>query len=171
MSTCDDGVDGERKQQSTPATMWQVPNGPYTPATIKGIPSKLPGQQETEKGRTEVSRACVDPTFEHKFWLECSFHLASNHHEPAPTISYSFHTKKPPDETKALSALIGLPLAPMFPFSAGNYLLGGEMSVTFRTFVIATIFGCLLSNLLSVSVGMGGSELFFPTTTTLDGVL
>jgi hypothetical protein len=93
MSTCDDGVDGERKQQSTPATMWQVPNG-YTPATIKGIPSKLPGQQETEKGRTEVSRACVDPTFEHKFWLECSFHLASNHHEPAPTISYSFHTKK-----------------------------------------------------------------------------
>jgi uncharacterized membrane protein YdjX (TVP38/TMEM64 family) len=87
-----------------------------------------------------------------------------------PPLATHFTQKKPPDETKALLALIGLRLAPTFPFSAGNYLLGGGTSVTFRPFVIATIFGCLLSNLLSVSVGMGGSELFFPTTTTLDGV-
>jgi hypothetical protein len=53
--------------------LWQVPNG-YTAATVKGIPSKDIGRQEAEKGRTEVSRACVDPTFKHKFRLEYSFH-------------------------------------------------------------------------------------------------
>jgi hypothetical protein len=43
--------------------LWQVPNG-YTPNTDKsGMPTKLPGRQETEKGRTDVERACVDPTF------------------------------------------------------------------------------------------------------------
>ena len=54
--------------------LWQVPMG-YTPnLTSKGMPTKLPGRQETEKGRTEVARACVDPTFKHKFRLEFSFH-------------------------------------------------------------------------------------------------
>jgi uncharacterized membrane protein YdjX (TVP38/TMEM64 family) len=74
------------------------------------------------------------------------------------------------DESKVLLTLIGLRLAPMFPFSATNYLLGGGTSVTWKPFVIATIFGCLLSNLLSVSVGMGGSELLFPTTLPSNGV-
>jgi|UniRef100_A0A7S2UL91 uncharacterized membrane protein YdjX (TVP38/TMEM64 family) len=62
-------------------------------------------------------------------------------------------------EEKVLLALIGLRLAPFFPFSAGNYLLGGGTGVGLRPFIIATIFGCLLSNLLSVSIGIGGSEL------------
>lgn len=62
-------------------------------------------------------------------------------------------------EDKVLLALIGLRLAPFFPFSAGNYLLGGGTGVGLRPFIIATIFGCLLSNLLSVSVGIGGSGL------------
>jgi hypothetical protein len=53
--------------------LWQVPNG-YQPALVKGLPAKLPGRQETEKGRTEVARACVDPTFKHKFRLEFTFH-------------------------------------------------------------------------------------------------
>lgn len=62
-------------------------------------------------------------------------------------------------EEKVLLALIGLRLAPFFPFSAGNYLLGGGTGVGLRPFILATLFGCLLSNLLSVSVGIGGSEL------------
>lgn len=53
--------------------LWQVPNG-YNPTIINGMPGKLPGRQETEKGRTEVARACMDPTFKHKFRLEFSFH-------------------------------------------------------------------------------------------------
>ena len=54
--------------------LWQVPNG-YMPTTnSKGIPSKLPGRQETEKGRTEVARATVDPTFKHNFRLDFKFH-------------------------------------------------------------------------------------------------
>ena len=63
-------------------------------------------------------------------------------------------------EGKVLLALIGLRLAPFFPFSAGNYLLGGGTGVGLRPFVVATLFGCVLSNLLSVSVGIGGSELW-----------
>ena len=62
-------------------------------------------------------------------------------------------------EGKVLLALIGLRLAPFFPFSAGNYLLGGGTGVGLRPFIVATLFGCLLSNLLSVTVGIGGSEL------------
>lgn len=62
-------------------------------------------------------------------------------------------------EEKVLLALIGLRLAPFFPFSAGNYLLGGGTSVGLKPFVVATLVGCLLSNFLSVSVGIGGSEL------------
>eukprot|EP00934_Nitzschia_sp_Nitz4_P005879 Nitzschia sp. Nitz4//scaffold331_size19140//14440//16370//NITZ4_008735-RA/size19140-augustus-gene-0.17-mRNA-1//-1//CDS//3329548185//5869//frame0 len=54
--------------------LWQVPNG-YTPSmTPEGMPQKLPGRLEMEMGRTEVSRACVNPTFKHKFRLEFSFH-------------------------------------------------------------------------------------------------
>jgi uncharacterized membrane protein YdjX (TVP38/TMEM64 family) len=56
-------------------------------------------------------------------------------------------------------ALIGLRLAPFFPFSAGNYLLGGATGVGLKPFFLATVLGCLLSNFLSVSVGMGGIEL------------
>jgi len=64
------------------------------------------------------------------------------------------------NEGKVLLALIGLRLAPFFPFSAGNYLLGGATSVGLRPFVVATVFGCLLSNFVSVIiVGVGGSEL------------
>jgi len=62
-------------------------------------------------------------------------------------------------EDKVLLALIGLRLAPFFPFSAGNYLLGGGTGVSLKPFFLATILGCLLSNFLSVSVGIGGSEL------------
>jgi uncharacterized membrane protein YdjX (TVP38/TMEM64 family) len=62
-------------------------------------------------------------------------------------------------ESQVLLALIGLRLAPFFPFSAGNYLLGAGTGVGLRPFLLATILGCLLSNLLSVSVGIGGSEL------------
>eukprot|EP00586_Coscinodiscus_wailesii_P014165 CAMPEP_0172506004 /NCGR_PEP_ID=MMETSP1066-20121228/191090_1 /TAXON_ID=671091 /ORGANISM="Coscinodiscus wailesii, Strain CCMP2513" /LENGTH=188 /DNA_ID=CAMNT_0013282845 /DNA_START=108 /DNA_END=676 /DNA_ORIENTATION=+ len=62
------------------------------------------------------------------------------------------------DESKVLAALIGLRLAPFFPFSAGNYLLGGATSVNIRPFLIATLFGCALSNVLNVSVGVGGGN-------------
>ena len=62
-------------------------------------------------------------------------------------------------ESRVFLALIGLRLAPFFPFSAGNYLLGAGTGVGLRPFLLATIIGCLLSNLLSVSVGIGGSEL------------
>jgi hypothetical protein len=53
--------------------LWQVPNG-YTPTFINGMPSKLPGRQEREEGRTEVARNCVNPTFKHRFRLEYAFH-------------------------------------------------------------------------------------------------
>lgn len=53
--------------------LWQAPVG-YKPTIVKGMPSKLPGRQEIEKGRTEIARACTDPTFKHKFRLEFSFH-------------------------------------------------------------------------------------------------
>lgn len=62
-------------------------------------------------------------------------------------------------EGKVLLALIGLRLAPFFPFSAGNYLLGGATGVGVRPFFLATLIGCVLSNFVSVSVGMGGIEL------------
>ena len=57
-------------------------------------------------------------------------------------------------------ALVGLRLAPFFPFSAGNYLLGGATGVGLRPFILATLLGCLLSNFVSVSIGMGGMELW-----------
>jgi hypothetical protein len=53
--------------------LWRVPNG-YTPTIVNGMPSKLPGRVEDEMGRTEVSRACVNPTFKHRFRLEYVFH-------------------------------------------------------------------------------------------------
>ena len=64
-------------------------------------------------------------------------------------------------EQKILLALIGLRLAPFFPFSAGNYLLGGTTSVPLRLFVVATLFGCLLSNFLSVSIGAAAGDVMF----------
>jgi uncharacterized membrane protein YdjX (TVP38/TMEM64 family) len=59
-----------------------------------------------------------------------------------------------------LLALIGLRIAPFFPFSAGNYLLGGTTTVPLRLFFIATFLGCLASNVLSVTIGAGGAILF-----------
>ena len=64
------------------------------------------------------------------------------------------------DERTVFFALVGLRLAPFFPFSAGNYLLGGATSVGIRPFVLATVLGCMVSNAASVLVGMGGAELF-----------
>ena len=61
---------------------------------------------------------------------------------------------------KIFMALIGLRLAPFFPFSAGNYLLGGTTGVPLRLFVAATLMGCLASNFLSVTIGAGGAMLF-----------
>lgn len=63
-------------------------------------------------------------------------------------------------DRKILLALIGLRLAPFFPFSAGNYLLGSTTSVPLRLFIIATLLGCIASNLLSVSIGAGGAMIF-----------
>lgn len=63
-------------------------------------------------------------------------------------------------DAKILMALVGLRLAPFFPFSAGNYLLGGTTSVPLGLFLLATVFGCLASNFLSVSIGAGGAMLF-----------
>lgn len=60
---------------------------------------------------------------------------------------------------KILLALIGLRLAPFFPFSAGNYLLGSTTSVPLRLFIVATLLGCIASNLLSVSIGAGGAMM------------
>lgn len=69
------------------------------------------------------------------------------------------------DEKAVFLALVGLRLAPFFPFSAGNYLLGGGTTVGLRPFVFATILGCLLSNAASVLAGMGGAELFLSNAT------
>ena len=63
-------------------------------------------------------------------------------------------------ERTVFFALAGLRLAPFFPFSAGNYLLGGATDVGLRPFVLATILGCMFSNAVSVLLGMGGAELF-----------
>lgn len=38
------------------------------------MPTQLPGRQEEELGRTEIARACIDPTFKQTFRLEYSFH-------------------------------------------------------------------------------------------------
>lgn len=65
------------------------------------------------------------------------------------------------DDQTILLGLIGLRLLPIFPFSAGNYLLGGTTAVPLSLFVIATLFGCVLSNLLSTGVGAGGAEVIF----------
>jgi hypothetical protein len=67
------------------------------------------------------------------------------------------------DERTVFFAMVGLRLAPFFPFSAGNYLLGGATDVGLRPFVLATILGCMLSNAVSVLVGMGGAELLMNT--------
>ena len=56
---------------------------------------------------------------------------------------------------KTLLALIALRLTPFFPFSAGNYLLGGGTSVGTIPFSLATVLGCVGSNVLSVGVGVG----------------
>lgn len=61
-------------------------------------------------------------------------------------------------ELKVLLALIGLRLAPFFPFSAGNYLLGGATSVPLSLFVVATLLGSTLSNFISTSIGAGGAD-------------
>jgi len=66
------------------------------------------------------------------------------------------------DDRTILLGLVGLRLAPFFPFSAGNYLLGGGTAVPLSLFAVATFFGCLLSNLLSTSVGAGGAAFIFP---------
>jgi uncharacterized membrane protein YdjX (TVP38/TMEM64 family) len=63
------------------------------------------------------------------------------------------------DDRTLLLALIGLRITPFFPFSAGNYLLGGTTSVPLNLFCVATLVGCLLSNFLSTSVGAGGAML------------
>jgi copine 1/2/3 len=56
--------------------LWQVPNG-YIPNNASGskenVPSKLPGRQETEVGRTEVHRNCVEPVFKDNFRLSFKF--------------------------------------------------------------------------------------------------
>ncbi len=67
---------------------------------------------------------------------------------------------KDDEEKTVFLALVGLRLAPFFPFSAGNYLLGGATDVGLRPFVLATILGCMVSNAISVLLGMGGAELF-----------
>ncbi len=63
-------------------------------------------------------------------------------------------------DSKILLALIGLRLAPFFPFSAGNYLLGGTTVVPLRLFIVATLMGCIASNFLSVTIGAGGAMIF-----------
>lgn len=65
------------------------------------------------------------------------------------------------DDNKILLALIGLRLAPFFPFSAGNYLLGATTAVPLYLFIIATIMGCIASNFISVSIGAGASTIIF----------
>lgn len=66
-------------------------------------------------------------------------------------------TKK--DDRNVLLSLIGLRLAPFFPFSAGNYLLGSATAVPLYLFTIATLFGCILSNFVSTSIGAGGAMI------------
>lgn len=61
-------------------------------------------------------------------------------------------------ELRILLALIGLRLAPFFPFSAGNYLLGGATSVPLRLFIFATLLGSTLSNFISTGIGAGGAD-------------
>lgn len=63
-------------------------------------------------------------------------------------------------DRKILLALIGLRFAPFFPFSAGNYLLGGTTAIPLRLFVVATMMGCIASNFLSVTIGAGGAMFF-----------
>ena len=69
-------------------------------------------------------------------------------------------------ERTVLFALVGLRLAPFFPFSAGNYLLGGATEVGLRPFVVATLLGCTVSNAISILLGMGGAELLTTTAST-----
>jgi len=72
---------------------------------------------------------------------------------------------------KILLALIGLRLAPFFPFSAGNYLLGGTTSVPLTLFGLATLFGCLLSNFLSVSLGSAGGALLLSSSNVVSDIM
>ena len=53
--------------------LWKVPDASAISA-VDGVPSKTPGRQEVEVGRTEVSRACINPVFKHKFRLNFVFH-------------------------------------------------------------------------------------------------
>jgi uncharacterized membrane protein YdjX (TVP38/TMEM64 family) len=62
-------------------------------------------------------------------------------------------------ESMQLAALMGLRLTPFFPFTSGNYVLGSATSVGYRPFALATLFGCCVSQIISVGVGMGGAEL------------
>lgn len=71
------------------------------------------------------------------------------------------------NERTVMLALIGLRLAPFFPFSAGNYLLGGATGVGLRPFIIVTVLGCLLSNFVSISVGMGGAAVLLQSANEL----
>jgi uncharacterized membrane protein YdjX (TVP38/TMEM64 family) len=63
------------------------------------------------------------------------------------------------DDRTILLTLMGLRLAPFFPFSAGNYLLGGTTAVPLSLFAVATLLGCLLSNFVSTTLGAGGAML------------
>ena len=71
----------------------------------------------------------------------------------------SMTSQEKQDDKTIFLGLIGLRLAPFFPFSAGNYLLGGATRVPLSLFSAATLLGCLLSNFLSTSVGAGGAML------------
>ena len=66
-------------------------------------------------------------------------------------------------ERTVLCALVGLRLAPFFPFLAGYYLLGGATEVGFWPFVVATLLGCTVSNAISILLGMGGADLLRTT--------
>ena len=63
---------------------------------------------------------------------------------------------------KVFAALIGLRLAPFFPFSAGNYLLGAGTQVSLLPFTLATVCGCITSNTISVGVGVGAFTALIP---------
>mmetsp|Transcript_967 Transcript_967/g.2212 ORF Transcript_967/g.2212 Transcript_967/m.2212 type:complete len:633 (+) Transcript_967:86-1984(+) len=53
--------------------LWKAPNG-YTGSDADGTPTKEPNRKEVEMGRTEVSRACINPVFRQTFRLNFVFH-------------------------------------------------------------------------------------------------
>ena len=92
-------------------------------------------------------------------------HVLSSLSPKAQTTFQEFQTLGTLENKETiLLALIALRLAPFFPFSAGNYLLGGATRVPLEPFILATILGCILSNFISVSIGMGGNEILQQTT-------